>query len=159
MFDEAAAAVEIDGGVAVVHFEMKDSGVVFAGRSFGEIQELCPDSLPAVGGLDKEFVNPRALAAVFEAVVKADHQIADGRRFFSDNVHDAIDMVLKKLGEIRAHGRFAESLRPGIVVLHVSHHLQQGLEIGEGGTGDGRGHKRRQNPLRPESIRQDGSIP
>ena len=80
------------------------------------------DSLPAMGRLDKEFVNPRSLAAIFEAVVETDHQIPDQRGFFAKKVDDAIDGILQKFGEIRADCGLLEWFRPGIILLHLAHH-------------------------------------
>ncbi len=127
--EEAAATVEFDGGVAVVDLEVEEFGVVFARGGIGEIEKLGADSLSAVGGFDEEFVDPSAFAAVFEAVVEADHEVADWRGFLADDVDDAINRVLQKLGEIGAERGFVERLRPGIVRLHVAHHWEQRFQI------------------------------
>ena len=93
MIDEAAAAVEFDGGVAVVDFEVEKFGFVLASGGFGEIKKLRADSLSAMGSLDEEFVNPRALPTVFEAVVETDHQIADRRKLFVSEVDHAVNRI------------------------------------------------------------------
>jgi len=144
--EEAAAAVEFDGRVAVGDFEVKEFGVVLAGGCLGQVKQLCANSLSAKRSFDEEFVNPCALASIFQAAVETDHQAADWRRFFTDNVDNAVDRVLKKLGEIRAEGRLIERLCPWIIRLHVAHHSEKSFEIGGGGLGDGDRHEMR-NPL------------
>ena len=136
VIEETAAAVEFDGGVAMVDFEVEDFGLVFAGDGFGEIEKLRADSLSAMGGFAEEFVNPRAFAAVFEAVVETDHEVADWRGFFADDVDDAVERVLQEFGKICAERGFVEWLRPGIIFLHAMHHDENGFEIGESGLGD-----------------------
>ena len=95
--EEAAATVEFDGGVAVVDLEVEEFGLVFARGGIGQVEKLGADSLSAVGGFDEEFVDPGAFAAVFEAVVEADHEVADWRGFLAD---DGVDELLfnAKLG-------------------------------------------------------------
>ena len=122
MIEEAAAAVEFDGWVAVGDFEVEEFGLVFAGGGFGEIEELCANSLSAVGSFDEEFINPGAFAAVFEAVVEADHEVCDWRELFANDIDNTVDGILQKLGEICAESGFVEWLGPGIVLLHVAHH-------------------------------------
>jgi len=137
---EAAAAVEFNGGVAVGDFEVEKFGAVFARGGLGEVKKLGANSLSAMGGFDEEFVNPRAFAAIFEAVVEANHQIADQRVSFPNKIDDAVDRILQKLGEIGANRGFLKRLRPGIVLLHVEHHREQGFDICGSGTGNGDGH-------------------
>jgi hypothetical protein len=110
MIEEASTAVEFDGGVAVIDLEVKEIGIVLAGGGLGKVKEMRANSLSAMGRLDEEFVNPRAFATVFEAVVETGHQIADQRRLFTDKVNDAVRSILQKLGEIRANRRFVKGL-------------------------------------------------
>jgi hypothetical protein len=137
---EAAAAVEVDGGVTVVDFEVEDFGVVFAGGAFGEIEELGADSLSTVGGFDEEFVDPGAFAAIFEAVIEADDEVGDGRVILARDVCDAVNGILEEFGEVGADGGFVEGFFPGVVELHVAHQEEEGFEIGWGGLGEGEGH-------------------
>jgi hypothetical protein len=146
VFTEAAATVELGGRIAVVHFEVEHLGVEFTRSGFSEVQQLCADSLPAMCSLDKQFVDPCALTAVFEAVVETDHQVADWRRFFADHVDNAIERVLQEFGKIRAERECVEWLRPGIIPLHVAHHFEKKFEIGDGSLGDAKRHEMR-NPL------------
>jgi len=138
---EAAAAVEFDGGVAVVDFEVEDFGAMFAGGGFGEIEELGANALPAVGGFHEEFVNPGAFAAVFEAVVEAEDQVGDGGDLFAHYIDDAIDGILQEFGEVGADCGFVERFFPRIVKLHVAHQREQGFEVCGSGERDGDGHK------------------
>jgi len=121
MVEEAAAAVEFDGGVAVGDLEVKEFGLVFAGSGFGEIEKLGANSLSAVGGFDEEFVNPRAFAAIFEAVVETNHEISDRRIFFPNKIDDAVGRILQKLGEGSADRGLVEGLGPRIGLLHEAH--------------------------------------
>jgi len=140
MLGKAAAAVKLDGGVAMVDFEVEDLGAVLAEGAVSEVEELRANSLPAMGALDKELVDPGAFAAIFEAVIEADHEIADGARILADDVDDAIGGILQEFGEVGANGGLVEGFFPGIVELHVAHHHEEGFEISEGGLGDGDGH-------------------
>lgn len=58
---EAPSAVEFDGGVAVVDFQVENLGVVLAGDVLCQVQELSPIALPAVRGFDEEFVDQAPL--------------------------------------------------------------------------------------------------
>ena len=140
MVGEAAAAVEIDGGVAMVDFEVEDLGVVLARGLLGEVEELGANSLPTMRPFDEEFVNPGAFATVFEAVVETDHKVGDWRGIFADEVDDTVDGILQKFDKVAANRGFVEGLLPRIVKLHVVHHREEGFEIGGGGLGDGKGH-------------------
>lgn len=137
---EAAAAVEVDGGIAVVDFEVKDLGAMISGGLFGKLEELRANSLLAVPGFDEKLVNPGASAAVFEAVVEADDQVGDGSGIFPHDKGDAVDGILQEFGQIGADGRFVEGLFPGIVELHVAHQDEEDFEIGKRGLGGGGGH-------------------
>ena len=149
---EAAATVKFDRRVAVVYFEVEDFGAVLAGGLFGEVEELGADSLPAVRGLDEEFVYPGADATVFEAVVEADDEVADGGGIFADDVGHAVDRVLHEFDEIGADRGLMERFFPRIVTLHVAHHLENGFEVSDSGLVDRDGHggtrERQENNLR-----------
>ena len=54
VFDEAAAAVEFDGGVAVTDLQVKELGLVFAGHGFGKLKKLRADSLSPMSCLNKK---------------------------------------------------------------------------------------------------------
>jgi len=138
--EEATAAIEFDGRVAMSDLEVKEFSVVLAAGGFGEIKKLRADSLSAVRNLDEEFVNPGAFAAVFEAVVETDHQIADWVKIFANYIDNTVDRIEEKFSEIRADHRLVESLGPGIVFLHATHHDENGFEIGGSGLGDGARH-------------------
>ena len=138
---EAAAAVELDGGVAMVDFEVKDLGVVLVGGLLSEVEEQGANTLPTMGARDEELVNPGAFATVFEAVIEADCEIGDRGFDFPHQIDDAVDGILQKFGEVGAHRGFVEGLFPGIVELHVAHHREECLEIGGGGFSDGEGHR------------------
>jgi len=86
-----------------------------------------------MGPFDKEFVNPGADAAVFETVVKTDHQVTDGgRRVFAHDKGEAIDRVLQQLREVGADGGFVEVLFPRVIELHKAHQFEKGFDVGEG---------------------------
>jgi len=152
---EAAAAVEFDGGVAVSDFEVKEFGVVFARGGLGEVKKLGANALSAMRSFDEEFINPCAFAAVFEAVVEADHQVADRVEFFADDVDDAVTGILQKFVEIHADRGFVKGLRPWIVLLHMAHHQKQGIEICGSGTCDGDGHEMRGHLCRKNEIGEE----
>jgi hypothetical protein len=118
---EAASAVEFDGGVAVGNLEVKEFGVVLAAGGLCQVEKLRANSLPAMGCLDEEFVNPCAFAAVFEAVVETNHQIADWLAFFAGEIDNAVNRIVQKFGQSPADRGLVKGLRPGIVVLHVAH--------------------------------------
>ena len=141
MVGKTTPAVELDGGIAVVDFKMQDLGVVLAGDLFGDFEKLGANSLPTMGAFDKEFVNPGADAAVFEAIVKADHQVTNGRkRIFARDIGEAIDRVLQQFRKVDADGGFVEGLFPGVVDLHVAHQFEKGFGVGEGSLPYGDGH-------------------
>ena len=96
--EEAAAAVEFNGRVAVVNLKMKEFGVVLAGHGFGEVEKLRANSLSSVRGFYKEFVDPSAFTTIFQAVVEADHQICDRGRLLPDNIDNATNRIHEKLG-------------------------------------------------------------
>jgi len=130
---KTAAAVEFDGGVAVVDLEVQEFCVVLARRSLGKIEKLRANSLSAARGFDEEFVKPGAFAAIFETVFEADNQITDGGGAFPRDIGDAVDGIFEKFGEIGAEGGFVEGFGPGIIELQMAHHFEQGLEIVGGG--------------------------
>lgn len=99
---EAATTVEVDGGIAVADLEVQEFYVVFERGAFGEIQKLRTNSLPTVGGLDEEFINPGAFAPIFEAVFKTDDEIADWGGVFPRYKSDAVDGILEEFGKIGA---------------------------------------------------------
>src|SRR5579883_6373 len=113
---------------------------MLTGGALGLVQELSANSLSAMAGLNEKFVNPGAFATVFEAVIEADHQIADRCRDFTDDISDAVKGILQELGEIGANGGFVKGFFPRIVELHVAHHREEDFEIGEGSLVDGYGH-------------------
>jgi hypothetical protein len=108
---------------------------------FSERKQLAADSLPAMLSFDEEFVNPGAFAAVFEAVIETEDQVADERCCIADEVGDATNGILEKLDQIRAECGLVEGIRPGIVELHAAHQVENGFEIGGGGLGDGERHR------------------
>jgi hypothetical protein len=152
VFSKAAAAVEFYGGVAVIDFEVEKFGFVLASGGFGEIKKLRANSLPAVRSLDEEFVNPRTLSAVFEAVVETDHQIADRRKLFVREVDHAVNRIRQQLGKIRADRGLVEWLRPGIIFLHEAHHRKQGFDICGSGTCNRDGHEMRSRLSKENEI-------
>jgi len=140
--EKAPAAVELDGRIAVGYLEVKEFGVVLARCGLGEIEKLRSNSFSAMGSLDEEFVNPCAFAAIFEAVVKTDHQVADRRILFADEIGDAVNRIFKKLGETGPDRAFVKLFRPGVIRLHVAHHQKQQFEICQSGTGASEGHEK-----------------
>ena len=118
---EAAAAVEFYRGVAVGDLEVKELGVVFTGGGLGKIEKLRADSLSAMGRFDEKFVNPCAFAAIFEAVIETDHQIADWLAFFANEMGNAVERIPQKFGQSPADRWLVKGLRPGIVLLHTAH--------------------------------------
>ena len=87
--DEAATAVQFQCAVAVVYFEMKELGAVFARSGFSEIEELSANSLPSMRGVDEYLINPCAFTAILEAKVETDHQIADRCLVIADQINEA----------------------------------------------------------------------
>jgi hypothetical protein len=151
VFGEAAAAVEFDGGITVVDFEVENLGVVLTRSGFSERKQLAADSLPAMLSFDEEFVNPGAFAAVFEAVIEADHKICDWHKLCANDIGDAANRILQKLGEIGADRDMVKRLRPGIIHLHVAHHFEKVFEVGGGSLGDG-GNQRVSQPCTASNL-------
>ena len=130
---EAAAAVEVDGGIAAGDFEVEVVGSVLAGAGFGQVEELGANSLRAVRGQDKELIDPGAFAAVFETEIEADDEVGDGGVCVERQVDDAVEGIGQEFEEIVADGSFVEGFGPGIVDLHLLHEKENGIEIGGGG--------------------------
>jgi hypothetical protein len=76
MVFEGGAAVEVDGGVAVIDFEVEHGGSSFAGFCFGKVEDLGSDTLTAMFVRDKELIDPRAFAAVLQAVLETEDNVA-----------------------------------------------------------------------------------
>ena len=127
MVDEAAAAVEFVGRIAVVDFEVQELRAVLARGFFGKVEKLRANSLPSMGGFDEEFVDPRTFAAVFEAEVEADDEVGDGILVFADDVGETEVGIVEKFVKIFANGGFVKRFGPGIVVLHVAHQLEDSV--------------------------------
>ena len=142
VIDEAAAAVEFDGAISVVNFEVKGFCIVFPRGGFREVQELGANSLPPVGRLDEELIDPGTFAAVFQAVVEADDQVAEGSSFLACDVDEAAGGVVEEFREISSNDRFVERFGPGVVDLHVAHQDEQHFEVGGSGAFDSDGHGR-----------------
>src|SRR6201993_4348417 len=121
---------------------MKALAVALARGGFCQVEELGANSLPSMGGLDKKLIDPGTLAAVFQAVVETDDQIADGGSLHAGDIDDAKDGILQKLRKIRFHNVWVEGLGPGIVVLHMAHQDEQVVEVARRGAFDGDGHGR-----------------
>jgi hypothetical protein len=94
-------------------------------------------------GRNEEFIDPRAFAAVFEAEVKADDEVGDGILVFADEIDETEVGIVEEFVKIFANNGFIESFGPGIVVLHMAHHLENGVEIVRSGKLDGWRHARR----------------
>src|SRR5579863_993004 len=77
MIFEALAAVKLNGGVAVVHFQMYDRQAKFSCLLSEEVEYLRPDAKAPVSSADKEFIHPCSSAAVLQAIVKCHHDVAD----------------------------------------------------------------------------------
>jgi hypothetical protein len=142
VIEEAAAAVEFDGGISVGDFEMKIVRVMLAGNAFGEIEKLGANSLPAMGLFDEKLVNPGALALIFEAIVETDDEIGDGSVIYAREIGDAEKGIVEELGKIFLDDGVVEGLGPGIVGLHELHEGEQIVEFGGSGELDGDGHDR-----------------
>jgi len=129
--DEAAAAVELDGGIAVADFKVQEPSVMRTGDCFGQVEELGSNSLPPVRGFNEEFVDPGTFAAILEAIVKADDEVPDGMAGIPNQMNEASGGVLKKLHQVGPDGIFVERLRPGVGILHLSHQNKERVEVGE----------------------------
>ena len=119
--DVAAAAVELDSRIAMADLEVKELGVMLASAGLGQVEELGADSSPSVGGFDKQFINPSALAAVFQAVVETDHKVGDWPFGIPDQAGYTVGRALKQLRQVGADRVLAEGLRPRIGLLHFFH--------------------------------------
>lgn len=143
MVDEAAAAVEFDGGVAVGDFEMKSLRAAFERGGFGEVEKLRGDAFTAVSGQDEEFVDPCALAAIFQAEIKTDGEVGDGDLPVPGKKNQAVDRIMQKLLEVMANDELVEGFIPRVVQLHLEHEVKQRADIGGSCAvkREGRGHK------------------
>jgi len=95
--DEAATAVELDGQITVVNFQVQELRMMFAGRVFGKIEELSANSLPSMRGFDEEFVDPSAFAAIFQTEIEADDEIGDWGLLVVYKINEAEMCVAEKL--------------------------------------------------------------
>jgi hypothetical protein len=143
--EETAAAVELDSGIAVSYLEMEGLPAKLERGRFGEVQKLSGDTLPAMGGLDEEFIDPGAFAAIFEAEIEADDEVGHRDLFVASQIDDAILRIAEKFREIISNDGFAEWNGPRIVALHVAHQGEQCIEVGGSGALDGDGHERSPN--------------
>ncbi len=141
MIQEAATAVEFDGTVSMVHLEMERLRAMFTGGSFRKVKKLGTNSLPAVGGFDKEFVDPGALAAVLQTEVKADDQVCDGSVLIASQKNKAIPGLVQKFDQILADREIVEGLGPRIATLHMAHQEDHGIEIGWSRRANGKRHR------------------
>ena len=89
MVHETAAAIEFDRAVAVVHFQVQKLGAVLTRNSFGKLEKFGANSLASMGRLDEKFVDPRTFAAVFQAEIEADDQIADRDLLIASQIDQA----------------------------------------------------------------------
>jgi len=121
MVHETAAAIEFDCAVPVVHFQVQKLGALLTRNSFRKIEKLGANSLASMGRLDEKFVDPRAFAAIFQAEIEADDQIADRDLLIPGQIDRAIVSVAQKHAEILAQNDFVEDLRPRIILLHLVH--------------------------------------
>jgi hypothetical protein len=137
---EAAAAVEVDGGIAVGDFEVEVVSGVLAGGGFGQVEELSANSLSAMSGQDEEFIDPGTFAAIFETEIEADNEVGDGSVCVERQVDDAVDGIGQEFVEIVADGCSVEGFGPGIFDLHLAHEKENGIKIGGGGRTSGDGH-------------------
>ena len=126
---KATAAVEVDGRVAAVHFEVQCLGTGFARPVFGELEGRGADTLSAKTLFDEELVDPGAFAAVLEAVVEAEDDVADGTRGIADQPGEAEGRVVEHLPDAAKRAFLIERNGPGIVHLHGPHEVKQRFGI------------------------------
>src|SRR5580692_7789227 len=82
---ETQLAVQMPGGgVSVDNFEMEGVHTEFAGSIFEERHRLLAPAAAAVVFAEEEFVDEGIAAQPFEAVSKADHDVADGNACVED---------------------------------------------------------------------------
>ena len=121
MIYEGATAVEFDGAIAVAHLQMQSLRALFTGNGFRKVEEPRANSLPPVGGIDEQFVDPGTLATIFQAEIEADDQVGDGSLLVVSQIDEAVAGIAKKFGKILSNPEFVEGLGPRIIVLHVAH--------------------------------------
>lgn len=102
MVHEPATAIEFDCAVAVAHFQVQELGTVLTSGNFRKTEKVGANSLPSMGRLDEEFVDPGSFATVFEAEIKANDQIANRDLLIASEIDQAIVRVAQKHGEILA---------------------------------------------------------
>jgi hypothetical protein len=141
MIDESATAVQLDGTITVVHFQMKSLCAVLARGGFRKVEQLRANSLPPMRRFDEQFIDPGALAAIFQAEVETNDQIGDGSAILADQINDAMARVEQKFGKILSYAGFVERLGPWIVVLHVAHQEKDGIDVGKSGKNNREWHE------------------
>jgi hypothetical protein len=142
VIDECAAAVEFDGTIAVVHLQMESLRAVLARGGFREVQQPCANSLPSVRRFDEQFIDPGALAAIFQAEVETNDQVGEGSVILANQVNKATARIGKEFGKIFSYPGFVEWLSPWIIVLHVAHQEEQGVNVGKSGAKNRKWHEK-----------------
>src|SRR5580704_14867278 len=77
MIFKSCAPVELERGIAVIDFEVNHGSSEFLCLSCKEFQNPRADALSAIRTANEEFIDPRAPAAIFEAVVEGHHDVTD----------------------------------------------------------------------------------
>jgi hypothetical protein len=145
VIDKATAAVEFDSAVTVVNLEVEGLCAKIAGSSFGQVEELGANSLPAVRGFDEEFIDPGTFAAVFEAEIEANDEVGNWSLLVARQVDNTVMGILEELREIFLDDEVVEGLLPGIIVLHMAHEQEQRIDVGGTGRQNRNGHEKRHN--------------
>jgi hypothetical protein len=121
VIDKTAAAIQLDGGIAVAYFEMQELGVVLGGNPFGKRQQFRANSPPSIGTRYEQLVNPGPLSAIFEAVIEADNEVGNRARAAPAEIDDPEDGVLQQLAKGVPHFGLIERFGPRIILLHLDH--------------------------------------
>lgn len=141
MVYEAATAIKLNCGIAVGHLQVEELRAVLERGPLGQLQQLRTDSLPSMRRLHEEFVDPGALAAIFQAVIEANCEIGDGLAAVRDQVDKPVEGIGQKLGKTRANRSFEEWLGPRIAALHLAHQGEYGFEVKQNCLRDAKGHE------------------
>jgi hypothetical protein len=104
MIFESRSPVEFQRGVAVIDLEVNNGCSEFSGLTRKEIEGLRADAPASATAAHKDFIDPRASATVFEAVVKGHDDVPDGLPVVSDQPNPAQGRIAQQpVGYVRGY--------------------------------------------------------
>src|SRR5581483_3016903 len=94
-----------------------------------ELQRLRTYAASAILLAHKELIHPSALAAIFQAVVEAEHDVADNFLIETDHPEAPECRIAKQVRGRLSSAAIGKLARPGIVSLHFAHERNQQIEV------------------------------